>query len=119
MYVHVIDPNSAQSRGYTCAAALVDVRPTENAGQRPAVMARGLDMAFLLNKLFNEAHAEPGDICMFEKQTRIPLIVSVDGSMYLLSQTRCIGLCDDGLSIRFRSRVTLCSGQKYNYFLPH
>ena len=48
------------------AASLVDVRPTGNAGQRPAAMARGLDIPFLQNMLFNEVYAEPGDICMFE-----------------------------------------------------
>ena len=105
---------------WLCSAALVvDVRPTENAGQRPAAIARGLDMPFLQNILFSEAYAEPGDICMFELQARIPVIVSVDGSMYLLLPTRCFGLCDDGFSIRFLSCVTLCSGQKYDYFLPH
>ena len=46
------------------AASLLDVRPTGNAGQRLATMARGLDMPFLQNMLFNEA--ELGDICMFE-----------------------------------------------------
>ena len=48
------------------AASLVDVRPTGNACQRLAAMARGLVMPFLRNMLFNEAYAEPGDICMFE-----------------------------------------------------
>ena len=101
------------------ATSLVDVRPTGNAGQRPAAMARGLDMPLLQNMFFNEAYVEPGDICMFEKQTRIPLIVNVDGSMYLLLPSRCIGSCDNGLNIRFMSCVALCSGQQYYYFFPH
>ena len=42
------------------------MRPTGNAGQRLAAMARGLDIPYLQNMLFNEAYAEPGDICMFE-----------------------------------------------------
>ena len=64
------------------------MRPTGNAGQRLAAMARGLDIPYLQNMLFNEAYAEPGDICMYEKQARILLIVSVDGSMYLFLPTR-------------------------------
>ena len=56
----------AKSTWLCSAASLVDVRPTGNAVQRPAAMARGLDMPFLQNMLFSEAYAEPGDICMFE-----------------------------------------------------
>ena len=40
--------------------------PTGNAGQRLAAMARGLDIPYLQNMLFNEAYAEPRDICMYE-----------------------------------------------------
>ena len=66
LYIRTVLEAVANPTWLCSAASLVDVRPTGNAGQRPAAMARGLDMPFLQNILFNEAYAEPGDICKFK-----------------------------------------------------